>query len=137
MSISCSLVFHYCPTIPCCSLFRFPFEKASLTGGNLPLQSREFCLPDGILPTVFIKETFGAPKFPSYPFEHMPWSQTPVVSSKLAMALEGLLPSRKFSLSAFHPISGGYPNVHNYTYFGAQYKACTLDSLSFGLPFRG
>jgi len=26
------------------------------------------------------KETFGSPKFPSYPFEHMPWSQTPVVT---------------------------------------------------------
>jgi len=29
-----------------------------------------------------------------------------------------------------------YPNVHNYTFFGAQYRACTLDPSGFGLPFR-
>ncbi|MEA3415782.1 MAG: hypothetical protein U9R02_06450, partial [Thermodesulfobacteriota bacterium] len=29
-----------------------------------------------------------------------------------------------------------YPNVHNYTFFGAQYRACILDSSGFGLPFR-
>jgi len=32
------------------------------------------CLPDGY------KETSGSPKFPSYPFEHMLWSKTPVVT---------------------------------------------------------
>ena len=30
------------------------------------------------------KETFGSPKFPSYPSEDMPRSQTPVVSCALA-----------------------------------------------------
>jgi len=30
-----------------------------------------------------------------------------------------------------------YPNVHNYTYFGAQYRAYILASPSFGLPLRG
>ena len=40
------------------------------------------------------KETVGSPKFPSYPFEYMPRSQTPVVSPTLALSRPGLLPSR-------------------------------------------
>ena len=31
-------------------------------------------------PTVLYKETSGSPKFPDYPFDYMPCSQTPVVS---------------------------------------------------------
>ncbi len=39
------------------------------------------------------RETLGSLKFPSYPFEYMPWSKTTVVSTKLAMAFSVLLPS--------------------------------------------
>ena len=39
------------------------------------------------------KEIGGSPKFPSYPYEDMPRSQTPVVSCALAKARPGLLPS--------------------------------------------
>ena len=49
----------------------------------------------------FSMETFGSPKFPSYPFESMPWSQTPAVTSTLAMAHQGLLPSACSTASAF------------------------------------
>lgn len=38
-------------------------------------------------------EVGGSPKFPSYPFRHMPWSRTPVVSCWLAFSSPGLLPS--------------------------------------------
>ena len=34
----------------------------------------------------FAKETFGSPKFPGYPFDCMPCSQTPVVFWLLAIA---------------------------------------------------
>jgi len=47
------------------------------------------------------KETFGSPKFPSYPYEYMPWSKTPVVSWILAIAYSGLLPSAQYKASAF------------------------------------
>ena len=46
----------------------------------------------------------GSPQFPSYPFENMPWSQTPVVTHTLAIAHMSLLPSTKFSASAFVPL---------------------------------
>ncbi len=42
-------------------------------------------VPD-ILPAVAPKETGGSPEFPDYPFDHMPRSQTPVVSRPLALA---------------------------------------------------
>jgi hypothetical protein len=49
----------------------------------------------------FHKEAFGSPKFPSYPFEHMPWSETPVVPLILAISHAGLLPSEQYRASAF------------------------------------
>src|SRR5713101_4092815 len=68
-----------------------------------------------------IKETGGSPKFPSYPYGCMPRSQTPVVSSTLAIPRLGLLPSGACTPSAFPSIPlEGYPLVHDYTHFGAQ-----------------
>ena len=49
------------------------------------------------------KETIGSPKFPGYPLELMPCSSTPVVSSALALAHSGLLPSTQMTASAFPP----------------------------------
>jgi hypothetical protein len=49
-------------------------------------------------------ETGGAPKFPSYPSEDMPRSQTPVVSCALAIPHPGLLPSGACKPSAFAAI---------------------------------
>ncbi len=50
-------------------------------------------------------ETGGSPTFPRYPYEPMPRSQTPVVSSTLATTRPGLLPSGACKPSAF-------PSVH-------------------------
>ena len=82
------------------------------------------------------KETVGSPKFPSYPFENMPWSQTPVVSWTLALSHSGLLPSTAFIASAF-PVNRIILTDHNYTFFGVQYRACNLDPSSFVLPLPG
>ena len=41
----------------------------------------------------FAKETFGSPKFPGYPCDCMPCSQTPVVFWSLARTYPKLLPS--------------------------------------------
>jgi len=52
------------------------------------------------------KETGGSPTFPRYPYGYMPRSQTPVVSSTLALACPRLLPSGHWKPSAFpavHP----------------------------------
>jgi len=46
-------------------------------------------------------ETVGSLKFPSCPLEHMPCSQTPVVSYSLAIARVGRLPSPACTASAF------------------------------------
>ena len=67
----------------------------------------------------------------------MPWSKTPVVSFMLAISHIGLLPSAQSRASAFLPHSEIYPNDHNYTFFGAQYRACTLVPSSFVLPLPG
>ena len=47
------------------------------------------------------KETNGSPEFPRQPCECMPWSLTPVVTSKLAITYPGLLPSGFLRPSAF------------------------------------
>ena len=60
------------------------------------------------LPAVAPKETGGSPEFPVYPCEHMPRSQTPVVSHPLALARTGLQPSRSSILSAFGPVARSY-----------------------------
>ena len=77
-------------------------------------------------------------EFPSYPLECMIWSQAPAVTRMLAISRPGLLPSVKDKTSALP--SGcpeGYPDDHNYTHFGAQYKACNLAPSGFGLPLPG
>ncbi len=66
----------------------------------------------------------------------MPWSKTPVVPLMLAITYAGLLPSDRLTPSAFSQKKRDYPNDHNYTFFGAQYKACILDPSSFGLSSR-
>ena len=81
-------------------------------------------------------EAFGSPKFPSYPFESMPWSKTPAVTSTLALARQGLLPSACSTASAF-PCFHRVSNVRDYTVFGAQYKAWILAPSSFVLRLPG
>jgi hypothetical protein len=66
-------------------------------------------LPGILVPAVAPKETGGSPEFPGYPFDHMPRSQTPVVSRPLALARTGLLPSSHRTLSALSPVARTYP----------------------------
>ena len=68
------------------------------------------------------KETGGSPEFPVYPLVHMPRSQTPVVSCPLALSRTGLLPSMHWIMSALGPVARTCPVVHNYTFFGVQYR---------------
>ena len=56
------------------------------------------------------RKTSGSPEFPSYPHEHMPWSQTPAVPRTLAISLPGLLPSTHWIVSAFILQCRTYPN---------------------------
>ena len=68
----------------------------------------------------------------------MPWSQTPVVSQILASnALRtAAFPQAQTGVGFLSQLTD-YPNVHDYTYFGAQYTACTLAPSGFGLPLPG
>ena len=94
--------------IPCL----LPSFVVSLTGswsGGSP-QPRQGLWSPGPPLRDYVKETGGSPKFPSYPYDYMPRSQTPVVSCALAIARPGLLPSGACKPSAFH----------DYTHFGAQ-----------------
>ncbi len=58
-------------------------------------------LGSGHAVTSAYKETSGSPHFPSYPYEHMPWSQTPVLPCTLAMSHTGLLPSAQIHAVGF------------------------------------
>lgn len=101
---------------------------------GLPTLRQDFVLwLDLLLPSFLHRETYGSPKFPGYPFKHMPWSMTPVVSWILAFTHPGLLPSVKDKTSAFSSHED-YSYIHKYTLFGAQYRACVLDSFGLGLP---
>jgi len=65
----------------------------------------------------------GPLKFPGYPYEYMPRSQTPVVSPRLAITSQGLVPSGASKPSAF---PGSRPVIlsdHDYTIFGAQSRS--------------
>ncbi len=64
------------------------------------LGHREFWLQIFLYLMIY-KETVGSLKFPSYPFEYMPWSQTTVVSTALVLAHRELLPSIIIRMSAF------------------------------------
>ena len=87
---------------------------------------------------IFARRSFGSPQFPSYPFEHMPWSKTPVVTCILAKSLVGLLPSAKSNASTFLTLTARVIlSDHNYTFFGAQYRAYALDPSGFRLPLPG
>ena len=94
-----------CP-IPCIArLLRlcFPHPAELVDGRDIPSNAGISLLPVLLIPSLLPKETSGSPKFPSYPLEHMPWSQTPVVTRLLAIALSGLLPSDQSNSSAFTP----------------------------------
>jgi len=70
-----------------------------------PTDARVLFKPVTHHPAVAPKETGGSPEFPGYPCDHMPRSQTPVVSRPLALSQTGLLPSRRVTLSAFSPVA--------------------------------
>jgi len=106
-------------------------------GAEATASRTEFSFTDGNLQTVFFKETSGSPEFPSYPFENMPWSQTPVVTFELATVV-----LRSTAFHCLQSVGFSLPKQviltdHNYTFFGAQYRACNLDSLSSRLPSPG
>jgi hypothetical protein len=113
--------------IPCVLLSVCGLPEGLVVWSKRPEHARAFGHPvpqSGLC----VKETDGSPKFPSFPSEDMPRSQTPVVSCALAIAHPGLLPSGACKPSAF--LSGNperYPLVHDYTHFGAQSR---------GLPSR-
>lgn len=65
-------------------------------------------MPVTLTPALVPKETGGSPEFPGYPCEHMPRSQTPVVSRSLALTRTGLLPSGSSIPSAFEPVARLY-----------------------------
>lgn len=65
--------------LPCAaSSVRVPFPARSQA--EAPLSARSFVPPVHLVIRLSHKETDGSPKFPSYPYEDMPRSQTPVVS---------------------------------------------------------
>jgi hypothetical protein len=87
---------------------------------------------------VLDKETSGPPKFPGYPFELMPCSQTPVVPCTLALTHPGLLPSAPFTASAFpSKKTDGYPLSTIIQISRLNHTACFLAPPGFGLPLPG
>jgi hypothetical protein len=73
----------------------------------------------------------GPLKFPGYPCMHMPRSSIPVVSSSLALALRGLLPSGVSKPSAFPGLRPVIPMNYNHTFSGLSHAACALATPGF------
>jgi hypothetical protein len=100
LSVPCALARS---PIPCLFLPFVSFLQARQRSGTLALTPGLLGHPVRLFREAH-KETDGSPKFPGYPFELMPCSQTPVVSSALALARSGLLPSVQITTSAFPPL---------------------------------
>ena len=77
-----------------------PDDSGSLDRPSRPFNARSLGQPVHLYFRHLHQETVGSPKFPSYPCEHMPRSQTPVVSLTLAVSCPGLLPSAACNASA-------------------------------------
>jgi hypothetical protein len=104
-----------------CSLSSCPRFAFKLVGAQERLRQRlAYLVTRYTVSGGAVKETNGSPKFPGYPFKRMPRSSTPVVSSALALAHSGLLPSARLTASAFPLNCGGFLYVHDYTNFEAQ-----------------
>ena len=121
------------PPIPCLLLL---FSLTGRDRATLSSAGAFTCSSVGALYRIIDKGTFGSPEFPSYPCEHMPWSKTPVVTSTLAISRQGLLPSTASIASAF-PVNRIILTDHNYTFFGVQYRAYTLDPVRLRTPIAG
>lgn len=109
-------------------------SSGSLTLRN-PAPSPGLLGPPVRLFRLFHKETSGSPRFPGYPFDSMPRSPTPVVSSILALAYSGRLPSVRMKTSAFPfgcPL--GYPLSTTIQISWLNHAACSLAYPGFGLP---
>ena len=105
---------------------------------NGHLECREIWVEAFLIPP-FYKETLGSLKFPSYPFECMPWSMTTVVSIALVIACNGLMPSVVTTTSAFSHalINRRLSKDHDNILFEAQYTACILDHVRLRTPVTG
>ena len=131
-----------CPMLPLvhrylrCPFCSCPFFK--LVGAQEPLPQRLACLVTRYAFSGFLdKETNGSLRFPGYLCADMPCSQTPVVSSALALAHSGLLPSACVTASAFPPNCCGYPLSTIIQISRLNHTACLLAPPGFGLPLPG
>lgn len=95
-------------------------------GPRRPARARMLFGPVILYPAIAPKETGGSPEFPDYPCEHMPRSQTPVVSCPLALARTGLLPSNRCRLLAFAPVARAYPLTTTIHFSEFNDAACAL-----------
>jgi len=90
------------------------------------MNARVLVVPVTLTPAVAPKETGGSPEFPDYPCEHMPRSQTPVVSPPLALSRTGLLPSSQCIPSALGPLAQTYPLTTTIHFSEFNDAACAL-----------
>jgi hypothetical protein len=94
--IPCILLFHSCPVF-LGSLFGLELSR-SAPGLLFIVSTPSSDLRQGACRLLAIGRS---PKFPRCPRKHMPRSQTPVVSYTLALSCLGLLPSGRWTPSAF------------------------------------
>ena len=84
------------------------------------------------------KETIGSPKFPSYPSEDMPRSQTPVVSCALACIAHRIVAFRRLQTVGFClDIAEAILLTTTLHLSGLNHAACLLAHSSFVLPLLG
>ena len=83
-------------------------------------------------------ETGGSPKFPSYPSEDMPRSQTPVVSCALASVAHRIVAFRRLQTVGFYLDTAEAILLTTTLHIsGLHHAACLLAHSSFVLPLLG
>ena len=120
--------------IPCLFLRFVSFLQARQRSGTLALTPGLLCHPVRLFRDVY-KETNGPLKFPGFPFECMPRSPTPVVSSILAFCASRTAAFR-FVDSVGFPVkkTDGYPMSTIIQISRLNHAAYILAPPGFGLP---
>ena len=117
-----SRVASLCRSLPNTSLapIRFVSLFGSPAGWGPPACAWPFGIPVRRTAPVALSRGDGGPlEFPGYPFAYMPRSQTPVVSSRLAISPPGRMPSGLTKPSAFPSSHWVILSDHNNALFGA------------------
>ena len=143
MPVSGLFTLRYPPPIPCIALLlglclAHISMRNSLMGGTLLINAGILLALDLLIPSSYPRKHLDLPSSQATPINTCPGLRPrwcPVCSPYRSQ--DCCLPYRMTPSAFTSGCPQAYHNDHNYTFFGAQYTACILDSSGFGLPSPG